>query len=544
MGLIDILNLDRAFRRVNSDRRDDAFPDIVGYRDYKRNLAENLNALQNKIRDWGQYQTGLPLSIDLPKRGFTLRPGVVPLIDDRITYQAIADLFAQHFTPESNVFSNRSAGIDADQMFVHGVELWIAFQNKVEEYCYQYPYIVETDVTAYFDHISHRLMLSRITDLFGSVVDHNELESIKVILNRMWGRWNVGFIKNFGIPQINDASSFMANLFLDELDKWLASRKLLYLRYVDDIRIFAESEPQARKALAELIVKMREMGLYIASGKTKIKRTAEVLGELSKGRNQIKDIELDIDSADPDRMNSAAQRLKDFFIQMVSEPQEFNDRLFRFCVNRFKRLYVTGLGMDTHDRVIQEIIQRFDSMPESTDIFVDYLSIFTKNEFIQASTLNFLESPYNIYPWQEMLLLELLVRLNLSGDNRLRANQYATLVIGSNKHPACKAKAYILIGKNGTYAERRDIRSHYDQEGSESVKRSIIVAMQEMKADERDVFYKSISDGSRGLGQIVNYVKTLPKPTYNYYNPPRPYDVIPADYDSDDLFDLGSEYFV
>jgi len=543
MGLQDNLNLVRAFRRVDSDRRDDAFPDIVGYRDYKRNLDENLRALQNKIRDWGQYQTGLPLSIDLPKRGFTLRPGIVPLIDDRITYQAIADLFTQHFTPEPNVYSNRSAGNDADQMSVLGVELWIAFQNKIEEYCYQYPYIVETDITAYFDHISHRLMLSRITDLFGKI-EHNELESIKVILNRMWGRWNVGFIKNFGIPQINDASSFMANLYLDELDKWLASRKLLYLRYVDDIRIFAESEPQARKALAELIVKMREMGLYISSGKTKIKKTADVLGELTKGRNQINDIESDIDSAKPERMNLAAQKMKDFFLQLVNDPKEFNDRLFRFCVNRFKRLYVTGLGLDIHDRVVQEVVQRLDSMPESTDIFVDYLSLFTYNEFIQVSTLNFLESPYNIYPWQEMLLLELLVRLNLSGDNRLRANQYANSVIVSNKHPACKAKAYILLGKNGTYAERRDIRSHYDQEDRESVKRSIIVAMQEMKADERDNFYKSISNESRGVGQIINYVQTLPEPTYDYYNPPSPYDVIPADYDSDDLFDLGSEYFV
>jgi retron-type reverse transcriptase len=544
MGLQDNLNLARAFRRVDSDRRDDAFPDIVGYRDYKRNLDDNLHALQNKIRDWGQYQTGMPLCIDLPKRGFSLRPGIVPLIDDRITYQAIADLFAQYFTSEENVFSNRSAGKEANQMFMLGVELWIAFQNKVEEYCNQYAYVVETDVTAYFDHINHRLMLSRITDLFGNSIEHKELESIKVILNRMWGRWNVGFIKNFGIPQINDASSFMANLYLDEIDKWLTSRNLLYLRYVDDIRIFVGSEPQARKALAELIVKMREMGLYIASGKTKIKKTVDVLGELTKGRNQIQDIESDIDSGNPERMTSAAQKMKDFFLQLVSEPQEFNDRLFRFCVNRFKRLYVTGVGLETNDRVIQEVIQRLDSMPESTDIFVDYLSLFTDNEFIQVSTLNFLESPYNIYPWQEMLLLELLVRLNLSSSNRLRANQYANSVIVSNKHPACKVKAYILLGKNGSYAERRDIRSRYNQEDRESVKRSIVVAIQEMKPDERDEFYKSISNESRGVGQIINFVQSLAKPTYDYYNPPSPYDVIPPDYDSDDLFDLGSEYFV
>jgi retron-type reverse transcriptase len=544
MTLLDHLDLEKAFRRVDSDRRDDAFPDIVGYRDYKKNLDENLGILRTKIQSLGRYKTDLPLTIDLPKRGFTLRPGIVPLIDDRVVYQAIADLLTQYFQPEDSVYSNRLAGQNANQMFEKGVELWIAFQNKVEEYCHQYPFVVETDVTAYFDHINHDLMLSRITDLYGKDIEHQDLEGINIILRRMWGRWNVGYIKNFGIPQINDASSFMANMYLDELDKWLVSRKLIYLRYVDDIRIFAENEPQARKALAELIVKMRQMGLYIASGKTKIKKTIDVLGELAKGRNQIKEIETDIDSGDHERMELAAKKLEDFFVELVCEPQDFNDRLFRFCVNRFKRLYVTGLGSSAHERVIQEVISRLSVMPESTDIFVDYLSLFADNGYVQDAALSFLEGPYNIYPWQEMLILEMLIRLNLSPDNRLRATQYANSVIVGNNHIASKARAYLLLGKNGSYAERRDIRSHYDQENTECVKRAIIVGMQEMRTDERNNFYKGISNESRGLGQIVSYVQGLSKPTYDYYNPPSPYDVIPLDYDSDDLYDLGSEYFI
>ena len=544
MGSQDNLDLPKAFRRVDNDRRDDAFPDIVGYRDYKKGLDENLNILRERIKNFGKYKADLPLSIDLPKRGFTLRPGLVPLIDDRITYQAIADLLSQHFNPEPSVYSNKLAGQNSNQMFMQGVELWIAFQNKVEEYCYQYPFVVETDVTAYFDHINHDLMLSRISDLFSKSIDSDELKAIKELLHRMWGRWNIGYIKNFGIPQINDASSFMANLYLDELDKWLLSNKLVYLRYVDDIRIFAPSEPQARKALAELIVKMREMGLYVASGKTKIKKASDVLGELTKGRNQIRDIETEIDSSDAERMNLAAEKLKSFFVQLVSEPQDFNDRLFRFCVNRFKRLQVTGLGGDTHDRVILEVLMRLTTMPESTDVFVDYLSLFTDNELIQVSVLDFLESPYNIYPWQEMLLLKLLVRVNLLPDLLLRAKQYANSVIVTNKHPACKARAYVFLGKNGTYAERRDIRTRYFQESDESAKRAIIVAIQEMRAEERNYFYKGITDESRNIGQIIGYIQNLPEPTYDYYNPPSPYDVIPPDYDSDDLFDLGSEYFV
>lgn len=544
MGSQDNLDLLKAFRRVNSDRRDDAFPDIVGYRDYKKELEENLNALYERIKDFEKYRADSPLSIDIPKRGFTLRPGIVPLIDDRVIYQSIADLLSKHFTSGPEVYSNKLADEESNQMFIRGVELWIAFQNKVEEYCYQYPSVVVTDVTAYFEHINHDLMVSRLSDLFSKSLDEGELKKVKELLHKMWGRWNVGYLTKFGIPQLNDASSFMANIYLDELDKWLLSHKMVYLRYVDDIRIFANSEPEARKFLAELIVKMREMGLYIASGKTKIKKSTDVLNELSKGRNQINEIEADIDSGNEERMNLAAEKLTSFFIKLVSDPQEFNDRLFRFCVHRFKRLQVTGLGGKTHDRVISEVLSRLSITPETTDIFVDYLSLFTDNELIQIAVLDFLESPYNIYPWQEMLLLELLIRVNLMPQHLLRAKQYANSVVALNKHPACKARAYVLLGKHGTYAERRDIRSRYYQEVDETNKRAIVVGVQEMRVNERNNFYKRIVNDSRSINQITGYIQNLSEPTYDYYNPPSPYDVNPVDYDSDDLFDLGSEYFI
>ena len=322
MGIIDILDLNKAFRRIEQDKRDDAWPDIVGYRDIKRQLNEFLGTVQSKIREPLSYMATAPSMIDLPKRGYTLRPGVVPQIDDRILYQAIADLLAPHFTPESCVYSNRLAGVNSDQMFVQGVELWVEFQNKVEEYCHIFPFVVETDITAYFDHIYHDLLFSRINDVYQNVIGQNELNEIRILLCRLLGRWNFGF-KRFGIPQINDASSFFANLYLDELDKWLLSRNMVCLRYVDDIRIFTNDEPGARKALADLIVKMREMGLYVASGKTKIKPSMEVLRELEVGRKQIEFIEAEIDSHEQSRLENAGSMLMNLFMSIVSDQTNF-----------------------------------------------------------------------------------------------------------------------------------------------------------------------------------------------------------------------------
>ena len=233
MSLKDILDLRKAFRRVQQDKRDDVWPDIVGYRDYQLDIGNNLAALSTRIADPSSYLASRPLNIDLPKRGFTLRPGVVPLIDDRVLYQAIADFLAPHFTPEYCVYSNRlSLAHDSRRMFVPGVQLWLEFQGKVEEFCNKYAYVVETDITAHFDHISHDLLLHRLDDLFSEHVDRSTLRESKQLLQRLLWRWN-GHNSRFGIPQMNDASSFFGNLYLDELDKWMIRHGYIFLRYVE-----------------------------------------------------------------------------------------------------------------------------------------------------------------------------------------------------------------------------------------------------------------------------------------------------------------------
>ena len=44
MSLGDTLDFKKAFSRVMQDKHDDTWPDVVGYRDYKRILDENLES--------------------------------------------------------------------------------------------------------------------------------------------------------------------------------------------------------------------------------------------------------------------------------------------------------------------------------------------------------------------------------------------------------------------------------------------------------------------------------------------------------------------
>ena len=50
MPLNEILDLHKAFRRIEQDKRDDAWPDVVGYRDVKRNLGEILETIKLKVK--------------------------------------------------------------------------------------------------------------------------------------------------------------------------------------------------------------------------------------------------------------------------------------------------------------------------------------------------------------------------------------------------------------------------------------------------------------------------------------------------------------
>jgi hypothetical protein len=543
MSLSEALDFTKAFRRINQDKRDDVWPDIVGYRDFGRELEANLEDLTSKMTDPGSYQASLPLGIDVPKRGFTLRPGIMPLLVDRIVYQGVADHLALCFQGEPCVYSNRLSGPESARMFVHGVQLWLEFQDEVARLCGDYRYVVETDITAYFDHISHDLLLSRIDDLFQDHFSREVLRGAKQLLQRLWMRWSTDRYR-FGIPQMNYASSFFGNLYLDELDKRMCRQGYEFLRYVDDMRIFAEDEPGARRALADLIVELRKMGLYVSSKKTAIRECAKVLHELEEGRRRIGPIEEGLNSGHAGRIETAASLLEEFFAELVGSPSQFNDRHFRFCVYRFKRHKASGLGGDIHDRVRDEVLERLEHMPHAADIFVDYLSLFPQDERVQASVLEFLEGPYNIYPWQEMLLLELLIRSDISPDLLDRAVARARASARRSRHPACRAKALVVWGKNADYADRREIRSLYYDEPRADLRRAIVVAVQEMQRRERDNFYRIHASGSDPEKMTAQYIQSLAEPTYHYYSPPPGFELLEFYEDSDDLDDLGDEHFL
>ncbi len=86
------LDLDLAWKRAFVDSKKQFVPDYLDLKDYKRNLDDNLENLRSRLTIG--FRPQVPLTIDQPKSNFSLRPGLVINIEDRIVYQALVDFIS------------------------------------------------------------------------------------------------------------------------------------------------------------------------------------------------------------------------------------------------------------------------------------------------------------------------------------------------------------------------------------------------------------------------------------------------------------------
>ena len=89
--------------------------------------------------------------------------------------------------------------------------------------------------------------------------------------------------RGIGLPQGNDVSSFLSNLYLLELDKEMlsvvSSNTKKYYRYVDDVKLFTGNKSEAQKALVTLERVLRGLNLHTQSAKTKIEKSNTIFDQ-------------------------------------------------------------------------------------------------------------------------------------------------------------------------------------------------------------------------------------------------------------------------
>ena len=114
-----------------------------------------------------------------------------------------------------------------------------------EGYCW----CVDLDLEKFFDRVNHDKLMGQIAK---RVEDKRLLKVIRAFLNA--GVMENGLVSPSveGTPQGGPLSPLLSNLVLDELDRELELRGLLFVRYADDCNIYVRSERAGRRVMESI----------------------------------------------------------------------------------------------------------------------------------------------------------------------------------------------------------------------------------------------------------------------------------------------------
>lgn len=229
----------QAFRKVRANRGC-AGSDGVSADAFQRELAGELARLEDELRS-GAYRPRRLLRVRTKKKSGGERLLQIPCVRDRVVQTALLQTLTPHVDPmfHDNSFAYRPGRGVSDAI------------DRLRQWHCETCWIVDTDISAYFDSIDHaRLRL----DLTWWIRDPDVLALMQV--------WLKGFSRRGrGVAQGSPISPFFSNVFLHPVDCLLEAEGLRAVRYADDILILAQSNHEAERHSAFFERLLRQRGL-------------------------------------------------------------------------------------------------------------------------------------------------------------------------------------------------------------------------------------------------------------------------------------------
>ena len=236
--------------------------DHESWRDFEAKGAEKqLYVIWNRMAS-GSYFPQAVREVEIPKKDGKTRKLGIPTIRDRITQQVVKQYMEQRIDIQ---FHPQSYGYRPLKSAKQAID-------QVRQNCLQQDWVLDMDISKFFDEIDHDLMLKAVEAMLPE-------KWIRVYVQR-WLQMEVVKVDgtvhnrgNKGTPQGGVISPLLANLFLHYgLDKWLEHYygHVKFVRYADDAIIHCQSEAEAQQLLTAIKQRLQQIGLRLNETKTKI----------------------------------------------------------------------------------------------------------------------------------------------------------------------------------------------------------------------------------------------------------------------------------
>lgn len=205
--------------------------------EFEGNLNQNLKELHRLLKE-RRYIPSPVRQVLIPKSSSgDLRPLGIPTVRDRVVQQAIKRIIEPIFERK---FKDVSYGYRPNRGAREAIQ-------KCKEYIASgYRWVVDADITSFFDTVDHKLLMKALNE---EIADGTLLDLIERILKS--GVMKDGRLEatHEGVPQGGVISPLLANIYLHCFDSVMAERGYRLVRYCDDFVIFTKLGRKAERAL-------------------------------------------------------------------------------------------------------------------------------------------------------------------------------------------------------------------------------------------------------------------------------------------------------
>jgi group II intron reverse transcriptase/maturase len=252
----------QAFKAVKRNRGA-AGLDRVTIKMFEKNLQQNLDALMRDLKSRSYEPIPLRRAY-VPKGKGKFRPLGIPAVRCRVAQEVIRRLIGPIFEP---LFHDDSYGFRKERNCHMAIERVLQYARE------GYRVVLDADIKAFFDTISHKLILALVA---AEIADGNILSVIQKFLRS--GVMEDGVLKptKVGTPQGGVISPLLANIVLNHLDWQLHAKGFKFVRFADDFVVMGKSKAQTEKAFdfVQRIIE-QDLELKLSPEKTKIVRFSE-----------------------------------------------------------------------------------------------------------------------------------------------------------------------------------------------------------------------------------------------------------------------------
>lgn len=174
-------------------------------------LRANWWILKDKLLK-GTYVPSPVRRVEIPKPSGGTRMLGIPTVQDRFIQQLLLQVLTPIFDPQ---FSEHSYGFRPGRSAKEAVRAAQEYAQEGKDW------VVDFDITKFFDHVNHDILVGRIAQ---AIRDKRVLHLIGKYLRR--GAMADGLVEasEEGTPQGGPLSPLLANIYLDALDKELERR--------------------------------------------------------------------------------------------------------------------------------------------------------------------------------------------------------------------------------------------------------------------------------------------------------------------------------